>query len=172
MASITVIYTDSNKDAKRNLLELLAEHGHIGEEVEILPRAFCIAYNSETNRAIFDVDVSQKLKSSNSIYAICLSTTENLMDLFRLASSNDNIVCVESNVNWQNIKYLTRISEKHSRFLEELEKLENKCMGVDDRNTVRRQQFQQEYEYLQEEIDQLEFVMKGIAIIGSDATYS
>ena len=164
MARMTVIFTASKEDSKTDLHGLLADHGCIEGEVEIHPTTFFIAYNSKTNKSIFNVEVSQRIKNANSVCAFCVVTTENPLDIYNLASTNENVVCVEPNINWQSLSYLEGISEKHSLLLEDLRVLEDRCRNLDERSSVRRQHFQQEYEYLEEEIDQLESKIRGIAI--------
>lgn len=160
MLDVTAICPDTGDNATAVLLDMGFKTTAIQNVVEIPVSVFEVVLRSPANSALFSSEAIDVIKSSRVVCAIRLDEEGEILEELRRNAPLDKIVYAGTEVPWTTIDQLAHISERYRELVQDLERLENKCMSIDDRNSVRRQQCQQEYEYLQDEIDMVEAALR------------
>ena len=161
MNEAAIIYMTEAADPKEPLRAVGLRDSEIRGFLAIPTAAFRVAYGSETNRRTFDADSWQRLAHPPMVYAALLSPNDRAETLVR--KPKGCIIAGDRNVNWDAVNRLAAIAEEYSRLQAQLEATENRCRGM-ERNSIRRRDMQESYEYLDDAISQLNDRLRGISL--------
>lgn len=162
MSGVAIIYLTEAADPKEPLRALGLRDNQIRGFLAIPAAAFRIAYGSETNRRTFDADTWQRLARAPMVYAALVSPDDRAGPLERLEGC-----VIAGDGDWDAVNRLAAIAEEYSRLQAQLEATENRCRGM-ERNSIRRRDMQESYEYLDNALSQLSDRLRGIALAGID----
>lgn len=165
MSDVTAICPDTGDNAAAFLMEMGFKTTAIHNVMEIPVSVFKVVLRSPANSVLFSSEAIDVIKCFRVVCAIRLNEEGEVVEELRRSGPLDKIVYAGTEVPWTAIEQLAHISERYRELVQDLERLENKCMSIDDRNSVRRQQFQQEYEYLQDEIHKAEAALRNYTLM-------
>lgn len=167
MSDVTAICPDTGDNAAAFLRERGFETAAIQGVVEIPVSVFELVLSSPANRPLFHSGAIDAIKRCRVVCAIHLYGEGKVLEELGRNEPIDRIIYAGTGIPWTNMEQLAHDSERYQELVQDLERLENKCISLDDRNSVRRQQFQQEYEYLQDEVDKTEAALRNNALMHS-----
>jgi hypothetical protein len=163
MSDITILYMTDDDDPKAPLRELGIDDADMKEFLEIASAPFRVAYDSPANRRTFNHDTAQRMKTLDVVYAVLLSTMKGVAGGAKHLAASDGIICAGASVDWQSVNRVAELSRTYAELQKRLEATEQKCMSL-DRNSIRRRDLQESYEYLDGEIERLDNLLKGVAL--------
>jgi hypothetical protein len=163
MSDITILYMTDHDDPKAPLKELGIDDADMKGFLEIASAPFRVTYGSPTNRRTFNHDTAQRIKTVDVVYAVLLSTMEGVVGRAKHLVASDGTICADASVDWQSVNRVAELSQTYTDLQKRLEETEQKCMSM-DRNSIRRRDMQESYEYLDGEIERLDNLLKGVAL--------
>lgn len=163
MSDITILYMTDHDDPKVPLRELGIVDADIKDFLAIASAPFRVTYDSPANRLTFNQDTAQRLKTVDVVYAVLLSAMEGSVVPAQFLAASDGIICADASIDWQSVNRIAGLSQTYTDLQLRLEETEQKCMSM-DRNSIRRREMQESYEYLDGEIERLDNLLKGIAL--------
>ncbi len=163
MSDITILYMTDHDDPKAPLKELGIVDADMKEFLEIASAPVRVTYGSPANRRTFNHDTAQRIKTVDVVYAVLLSTMEGVVGRAKHLAASDGTICADASVDWQSVNRVAELSQTYTDLQKRLEETEQKCMSM-DRNSIRRRDMQESYEYLDGEIERLDNLLKGVAL--------
>jgi hypothetical protein len=163
MSDVAILYVTDHDDPKVPLRELGIDDGDVKDFVEIASRPFAVTYGSTANRRIFNENMAQRMRTVDVVYAAIVSTTKGMAERVNSLSAFDGIICAGASVEWQSVNRVAELSRTYADLLERLAATEEKCMSL-DRNSIRRRDLQESYEYLDGEIERLDNLLGSVTL--------